>query len=158
MTAKASSGTHRVVARIVAFALVLGLIAPVAVHAEIISVPSAAPPDPPGSLPPPTVLRGSPPAKVIPVPVCPPGYAVSADYGCVAPTGADYTEGAPSYDYWPDYGFGYPFGFGFSTGRVHRSAGFHGGHGFHRKAGFRSAARLGPHGAGMGHMGGFGRR
>src|SRR6516164_6514108 len=59
--------------RLVAFALLLGWLASTAVHAEIISVPSADPPDP-ASLAPPTVLRGSPPATVKPVPICPPGY------------------------------------------------------------------------------------
>ena len=94
--------------------------------------------------------------------MCPPGYALSADYGCVAPGAGDYAEGPPAYDYWPDYGFGYPFigspGFTNRGGRFHRFAGFHGGHGFHRKAGFRSAAGVAPHGAGIGHVGGLGRR
>ena len=79
--------------RIVAFALVLGWLAPIAAHAEIISVPPADPPDAAASLPPPTVLRGSPPAAVRSVPICPPGYTVTADYGCVGPSGGDYTEG-----------------------------------------------------------------
>jgi hypothetical protein len=147
---------------IAALALLLGWLTPVAVHAEIISVPPAAPSDPATALPPPTVLRGSPPATVKPVPICPPGYTVTPDYGCVAPGSGDYNEGGLGNDYWPDYGFGYPFGafsgFGFNRGRAHRFAGFHNGHGFHRKAGFRNVAKFTPHGAGMGHIGGFGHR
>ena len=147
--------------RLVAFALLLGWLASTAVHAEIISVPSADPPDP-ASLAPPTVLRGSPPATVKPVPICPPGYTVTADYGCVATSGGDYTEGWPGYDYWPDYSWGYPFGgfsgFGRGAAHSHRLTGFHGGRGFHGKPGLRSAARFVPHGTGMGHVGGFGRR
>jgi len=134
--------------RVLAFILFTGLAVPLAGRAEIISVPPADPPDPA--------------ASVRPVPICPPGYTVTPDYGCVAPSGNDYTEGAPGYDYWPDYGWGYPFGgfpgFGFGANGVHRFAGFHGGHGLHRKAGFHSAARFAPHAAGMGHIGGFGRR
>ena len=156
--------------RLVAVTLLLGWLGSTPVRAEIISVPPADPPDPAASLAPPTVLRGSPPATVKPVPICPPGYTVTADYGCVTPSGRDYTESGPGYDYWPDYGWGYPFGgfpgFGFGTNRGHRFDGLHGGHGFHRKAGFRGAARFAPHsaarfapqGAAMGHMGGFGRR
>ena len=203
---------HRIVAPTVAFALVLGLVGPMAVHAEIISVPPADPPntaaslppadppnaaaslppadpanaaaslppaDPPNataSLPPPTVLRGSPLATARSVPICPPRYMLSSDYdyGCVAPSAGDYTESSPGYDYWPDYGYGYPFGgypgFGFGAGRFDRFAGFHGGRGFHGRAAFHgqagfhgraafhSAARFGTPGAGIGHMGGFGRR
>ena len=153
--------------RIVAFSLVLGLVGSIAARAEIISVPSADPPNTAASLPPPTVLRGSPPATARPVPICPPGYTLSSDYGCVAPSAGDYTENSPGYDYWPDYGYGYPFGglpgFGFGAGR-HRFAGFHGGRGFHGRAafhsqaGFHGAARPGTPGAGIAHMGGFGRR
>ena len=86
---------HRIVAPTVAFALVLGLVGPMAVHAEIISIPpadpanaaaslppadppnaAASPPpaDPPNaaaSLPPPTVLRGSPLATARPAPTKP---------------------------------------------------------------------------------------
>ena len=215
---------HRIVVPTVAFALVLGLVGPMAVHAEIISVPPADPPntaaslppadppnaaaslppadpanaaaslppaDPPNataSLPPPTVLRGSPLATARSVPICPPRYMLSSDYdyGCVAPSAGDYTESSPGYDYWPDYGYGYPFGgypgFGFGAGRFDRFAGFHGGRGFHGRAAFHgqagfhgdrgfhgqagfhgraafhSAARFGTPGAGIGHMGGFGRR
>lgn len=148
--------------RIVAVALVLGLVGSIAVRAEIISVPPADPPDPATSLPPPTVLRGSPPAAARAVPICPPGYTLSSDYGCVAPSGGDYTEGSPGYDYWPDYGFGYPFGgfsgFGPGAGRFHRFAGFHGGHRFHGRAGLHSAAKFGTRATGIGHMAGFGHR
>lgn len=156
MIAKERTGMQRMRAPIVA--LVLGLVLPITIHAEIISVPPAAPPDPAVSLP--TVLRGSPAAPARPVP-CPPGYSLSSDYGCVAPSASDYTEGTPGYDYWPDYGFGYPLGgypnLGFGTTRVHRF-GFRGGHRFHARAGFHHAAKLGAPGARIGHMGGFGRR
>ena len=159
---------------IVTFALVLGLVGPMAVHAEIISVPPADPPDPAASLPPPTVLRGSPLAAARPAPICPPGYTLSPDYGCIAPSSGDYSENWPGYDYWPDYGYGYPFGgfpgFGFGDGRFHRFARLHGGRnfhgraafqgqaGFHGRAAFRGAARFGTPGGGIGHVGGFGRR
>ena len=168
MMAKERTDMHRMVAPIVAFVLVLGLVAPIAAHAEIISVPSADPPDPAASLPPPTVLRGSPPATARPAPICPPGYSLSSDYGCVAPSGGDYTEGSPAYDYWPgydywpDYGYGYPFGgfpgFGFGNSRFHRFARFHGGRAFHGRAAFHDAAKFGARAAGIGHMGGFGRK
>jgi hypothetical protein len=148
-------------ARIVAFALVLGLVGSMAVHAEIISVPPADAADPAVSLPPPTVLRGSPLAMARPFPICPPGYALSPDYGsgCVGPSGGDYAEGSPGYDYWPDYGLGYPFGgfpgFGRGTHRAHRFPAFHNGRGFHGRAAFHGTAKFG---AGIGHMGAFGRR
>jgi hypothetical protein len=152
-----------------ALALVFVLAGSIAVHAEIISLPPAAPPDPAASLPPPTVLRGSPPAAAIPVPICPPGYTLSPGYGCIGPSDGDYTENSPGYDYWPDYGYGYPFGGfpGLGAGRFHRFAGSHGFRGSHGSAGFRgshgsagfhAAARFGGFGAGTGHMGGFGRR
>jgi hypothetical protein len=148
--------------RIVAVALVLGLVGPSAVRAEIISVSPADPPDPAASLPPPTVLRGSLPAAARPVPICPPGYTLSSDYGCVAPSGGDYTEGSPGYDYWPDYGFGYPFGgfpgFGLGAGGFHRFVGFHGGHRSHGRAGLHNAAKFGTRATGIGHMAGFGHR
>src|SRR6516162_1002989 len=73
----------RMAAAVAALTLVLGLAGPSAVYAEIITVPAADPPDSAGSLPPPTVLRGSPPAAARPVPICPPGYTLSPDYGCV---------------------------------------------------------------------------
>ena len=154
-------------------ALVFALVGSIAVHAEVISVPSADPPSSAASLPSPTVLRGSPPSTARPVPICPPGYTLSPGYGCIGPSSSDYTEGWPGYDYWPDYGYGYPFGgfpgFGFGAGRFHRFAGFHGGGfhggglhvhggGFHGRAAFRGAARFGGFSPGVGHMGGFGRR
>jgi hypothetical protein len=167
-------------------ALVFALVGSIAVHAEVISVPSADPPSSAASLPPPTVLRGSPPSTARPVPICPPGYTLSPGYGCIGPSSSDYTEGWPGYDYWPDYGYGYPFGgfpgFGFGAGRFHRFAGFHGGGfhgggfhgggfhgggfhgggfhgaGFHRRAAFHGPARFGRFSPGIGHMGGFGRR
>jgi hypothetical protein len=158
MIARERTDMHRMLAPIVAVALVLGLVVPITVYAETISVPPAAPSDPAVSPPLPTVLRGTPAAPTSPVPICPPGYTLSSDYGCVAPSGGDYTEGTPNYDYWPDYGLGYPFGgFGFGANRGHRF-GFHGGHRFHHRAGFHSAARVNTRNAGSAHMGGFGRR
>jgi hypothetical protein len=139
------------------------LVVPITVHAEIISVPSADPPDAAVSLPPPNVLRGSPPSTASAVPICPPGYTLSPDFGsgCVGPSGGGYSEGSPGYDYWPDYGFGYPFGefpgFGFGATRGHRFA-IHGGHRFNHRAGFHSGAKVNARGAGSAHMGGFGRR
>ena len=146
--------------------LVVALVGSIAVHAEVISIPSADPPGSAASLPPPTVLRGSPPNTARPVPICPPGYTLSPGYGCIGPSSSDYTEGRPGYDYWPDYGYGYPFGgfpgFGFGAGRFHRFAGFHGGGfhggGFHGRTAFHGAARFGRFSPGIGHMGGFGRR
>ena len=162
--ARERTDMHRLLAPIVAVALVLGLVVPITVHAEIISIPPADPPDAAASLPLPTVLRGSPPSAASTVPICPPGYTLSPDFGsgCVGPSAGGYSEGSPGYDYWPDYGFGYPFGgfpgFGFGAGRFHRLAGFHGGHRFHNRAGFHSAARLNTRSAGSAHMAGFGRR
>jgi hypothetical protein len=151
-------------------AFVFAFVGSIAVHAEIISVPSANPPDPAASLPPPTVLRGSPPATAIPVPICPPGYTLSPGYGCIGPSGGDYTEDWPNYDYWPDYGYDYPFGFsgrGFGANRFHRFSGVHGfqrfagvhnGRAFHGRAGFHGAAGFHGFGVGVGHAAGFGRR
>jgi len=145
-----------------ALALVFLLVGSIAVRAEVISVPAADPPSSAASLPPPTVLRGSPPSAVRPVPICPPGYTLSPGYGCIGPTDGDYTENSPGYDYWPDYGYGYPFGgfpgFGFGAGRFHRFAGVHNGRAFHGRAGFHSAAGFHSFGMGVGHVGGFGRR
>ena len=158
-------------------ALVFAMVGAIAVHAEVISVPTTDPPSSAASLPPPTVLRGSPPSTARPVPICPPGYTLSPGYGCIGPSSSDYTEGWPGYDYWPDYGYGYPLvgypgsgfgagrfhrfagfhGFGFGAGRFHRFAGFHGG-GFHGRAAFHGAARFGRFSPGIGHTGGFGRR
>ena len=150
-------------APIVTIALVLGLVIPITVHAEIITVPPAAAPEAAASPPLPTVLRGSLAAPDRQIPICPPGYTLSPDYGsgCVGPSSGDYSEGSPGYDYWPDYGFGYPFdgspGFGFGASRFHRFAGFH-GHRFHHRAGFHNAAKVNTRSAGSAHMGGFGRR
>jgi hypothetical protein len=147
--------------RILALVLVAALAVPIAGRAELVSVPPADPAaDPAAALPSPTVLRGSP-AKPVPVPACPPGYTLSADYGCVAPSSGE-AEGGPGYGYWPDYGFGYPVGGFFGsvpgTSRPHRFAGSHNGHGLHRKAGFHPTAKVAPRRSGMGHVGGFGRR
>jgi hypothetical protein len=155
---KERTGMLRMIAAIAGLVLILGLAGPRAVDAEIITVPPAAPPEAAASPPPPTVLRGSLPAAPRPGPICPPGYSLSSDYGCVAPTGGDYTEATPNYDDWPDYGFGYPLGgFGFDSARRHRS-GFHGGHRFHRGPAFDNAAKSGAPRAPAGHVGGFGRR
>jgi len=135
-------------------AFVLGLIVPIAVDAEIISVPPEASSSTAAALPPPTVLRGSPPSTAKSVPSCPPGYTVAADYGCVAPSVGDYSSGWPGYDYWPDWGWG-----GFSG--FHRSHGFAKFHGFRHFGHFAGVHRFaGFHGFGAraGHMGGFGRR
>ena len=138
---------------ILALALVLGLIEPIAGHAQTAPEPSAAPPSSVAALPLPTVLRGSPPASAKPVPICPRSYALSPGYGCLGPSAGDYAEGWLGYDYWPDYGFGYPFagvpGFGFGPGRFHR---FARSHGFRGSVGFHGFA------TGIGHIGGFGRR
>jgi hypothetical protein len=150
-----------------ALAFVLGLVGPIAVDAEIISVPSEASSSTVAALPAPTVLRGSPPSTDKSVPICPPGYTLSPGYGCIGPSSSDYTEGWPGYNYWPDYGYGYPFGgfpgFGFGAGRFHRFGGFHdgrfhAGRGFHDPAAFHGSARFGGFSAGGGHMGGFGHR
>jgi len=134
---------------------VLGLVGSTSVHAEIISVPSEAS-STVAALPPPTVLRGSPPSTAKSAPICPPGYTVSPDYGCLAPSTGEYPSGSLDYGYWPDYGYGYPFGgfpgFGFGAGRFHRFGGFP------RRAAFHCAARFGGFSPGIGHMGGFGRR
>jgi hypothetical protein len=162
---------HRIVVPIRALALVLGLVAPITVRAEVVSVPSADPPSSAASLPAPTVLRGSPPSTARPDPTCPPGYAFSSDYGCVAASSGDYTEGSPGYDYSPDWGDDFPFGgspgFGSGAGRFHRFsglhnfhrfAGVHNGRAFHGRAGFHGAAGFHSFGMGVGHAGGFGRR
>jgi hypothetical protein len=138
----------------IALALFLMLAGPIAARAEIVSVPPAAePPSSAEALPPPTVLRGFPPSPPRPVPVCPPGYALSPDFGCTAPAAGEYAEGLPGYDYWPDDWYGYPgfgvSGFGHRGGRFHR---FFGSRGFHHSARFSGV------GVGIGHLGGFGRR
>src|SRR5262249_49006758 len=128
----------------------------------------AAPSDPAVTLPPPTILRGSPPATAKAAPSCPPGYTLSPGYGCIAVSEGDYAAGSPDYSYWPDYGWGYPFvrlpAFRAGARRFHQAArshgfrGFPGRHGpaaFHGPAGFHRSARLGGFGPGIGHMGGF---
>src|SRR5262249_50206469 len=90
-----------------ALAFVLGLGWPLAVDAEIVPVPPEASSSPVTALPPPTVLRGSPPSSAKSVPGCPPGYTVGPDYGCLAPSIGDYSSGWPGYDYWPDWGWGW---------------------------------------------------
>jgi hypothetical protein len=160
MMAREGTDMRRMLAPIVAVAIVLGLDVPMTVHAEIISIPPAATPDAAASPPLPTVLRGSLPSAASPAPICPPGYTLSPDFGsgCVGPSGGDYSEGSPGYDYWPDYGLGYPFGgFGFGANRGHRF-GFHGSHQYHHRPGFHSAAKVNARRAGSAHMGGFGRR
>ena len=82
-----------------ALAFVCALVGPIAVYAEVISVPSAevvsVPPTDPtnsaASLPLPTVVRGSPPSTAGSVPTCPPGYTLSPDYdyGCIGPSGGN---------------------------------------------------------------------
>ena len=82
-----------------ALAFVCALVGPIAVRAEVISVPSAevvsVPPTDPtnsaASLPLPTVVRGSPPSTAGSVPTCPPGYTLSPDYdyGCIGPSGGN---------------------------------------------------------------------
>ena len=147
----------------IALALFLGLAGPIAARAEIVSVPPAEAPSSAEALPPPTVLRGFPPGPPRPAPVCPLGYALSPDYGCMAPAPGGYAESRPGYDYWPDYWYGYP-GFGVPgfgvPGFDHPGFGHRAGH-FHRFSGFRgfhNSARFGGLGIGVAHMGGFGRR
>jgi hypothetical protein len=164
-----ASNTRRSLIGALAFLLVF--VGSIAVHAEIVSVAPADSPSSAAALPPPTVLRGSPPSTARSLPICPPGYTLSTDYGCVAPSGGDYTEGSPGYDYWPDYGYGYPFGgfpgFGFGAGHFHRFsglhnfhrfAGVHNGRAFHGRAAFHGAAGFHGFGMSVGHAGGFGRR
>ena len=156
----------------IALALFLGLAGPIAARAEIVSVPPDEAPIA-EALPSPTVLRGFPPSPPRPAPVCPPGYALSPDYGCMAPAPGGYAESWPGYDYWPDSWYGYP-GFGFPgfgfpgfdhpgfghPGFGHPGFGHRAGH-FHRFSGFRgfhNSARFGGLGIGVAHMGGFGRR
>ena len=120
---------------------ILGLVGPIGVEAEIISIPSeAVSSSPVAALP----LRGSPPSTAKLVPGCPPGYTVGPDYSCLAPSVGDYSSGWPGYDYWPDWGWGWGWGYGrFPSSRgSHGFARFHGfrhfGHfaGVHRFAGF----------------------
>ena len=133
---------------LVALALLWGLPAPIAARAEIVSVAPVTPPSSAETPPPPTVLRGFPPSPPKRGPICPPGYALSSEYGCVAPTPAEYAEGWAGYDYWPDYWYGYP-GYGYGASRSPRFRGFRG---FHHPVGFVGR------GIGVAHIGGFGRR
>ncbi len=154
-------------------ALLFALVGPIAVHAEVISIPSADPPSSAASPQPPTVLRGSPPSTAGPVPICSPGYPVSPGDGCIGQGSSDNNQGWPGYDYWPGYGYGYPlggfpgFGFGvrraprfggFRAGGFHAGRGFRAGRGFLGPAAFHGSARFGGFGAGAGRIGGFGRR
>jgi hypothetical protein len=138
---------------IAAVALVLGLAGPTPAHAEIVTVPPAAPSSTAAELPPPTVLRGSPPAPRKEAEVCPPGSIPALGTGCVAPTNGEYAEGWPDYDYWPYDWYGYP-GYGFSDFgyRRDRFRRFHGLQSSHRPA------RFGGFRVGVVHIGGFGRR
>ena len=80
-----------------ALAFVCVLVGPIAVRAEVISVPSTDPPNSAASLPLPAVLQRSPPRTARSVPICPPGYTLSPnyDYGCIGPSGGDHTEDGP---------------------------------------------------------------
>src|SRR5262252_3516979 len=157
---KRERATHPGSSAIGALAFVLGLVGPIAVDAEIISVPSEASSSTVAALPPPTVLRGSPLSPDKSVPICPPGYTLAPDYGCLAPTTGDYPTGWPEYGYWPDYGWGWGYGYGGFPffGRSHGFAKFHGFRHFGHFAGVHHFARFHGFGAGAGHMGGFGRR
>jgi len=147
------------------FALVFTLVGSIAVDAKVISVPSADPPSSTAPLPPPTVIRGSPPSAVRPVAICPRGYTLSPGYGCIGLSNNDYSDDAvgwPGNGRWPEFSYGDPFsgfpGFGFDAGRFHRFAGFHARGGFHGRAPFHGAARFGGLSRKIGHMGGFGWR
>jgi len=154
-------------------ALLFALVGSIAVHSEVISIPSADPPSSAASSQPPTVLRGSPPSTAGPVPICSPGYPLSPGDGCIGQGSSDNNQGWPGYDYWPGYGYGYPldgfpgFGFGarraprfggFRAGGFHAGRGFRAGRGFLGPAAFHGSARFGGFGTGAGRMGGFGRR
>ncbi len=85
-----------------ALAFVCALVGPIAVRAEIVSVPSAEvvsvkpadPPNPAAPPPLPTVLRGTPPSAATSVPTCPSGYTLSGS-ACVGPSGGDRPEDGP---------------------------------------------------------------
>jgi hypothetical protein len=85
-----------------ALALVCALVGPIAVRAEVISVPSAEvvsvkpadPPNPAAPPPLPTVLRGAPPSAARSVPTCPSGYTLSGS-ACIRPSGGDHPEDEP---------------------------------------------------------------
>jgi hypothetical protein len=138
-----------------AVVLALGLAGPITARGEIVTVAPIAPSTSADTPPPPTVLRGTPPSAIrpVPFPMCPPGSLPSPGVGCVAPTEDEYAEGLPNYDYWPDYWYGYP-GYGYSNfgvgrGRFRR---FHGLQSSHRPA------KFGGFKVGAVHIGGFGRR
>lgn len=140
---------------IAAVALVLGLAVPITARGEIVTVAPVAPSTSADTPPPPTVLRGTPPSAIrpVPFPMCPPGSLPSPGVGCIAPTEDEYAEGLPNYDYWPDYWDGYP-GYGFpSFGR--RAGRFPGSHGFRS---FHRTVKFGGFGTSTGHMGGFARK
>ena len=157
---KRARGLHRSLSAIGVLGFVLGLVGSTAVNAEVISAPSEASSSNVAALPPPTVLRGSPPSSANSVPICPPGSYLASDYGygCVSPSAAEYPSGSLDYGCWPDYGWGWGYG-GFPF--------FRGSHGFNNFRGFRHFGHFagvhrfaGFHGFGAraGHMGGFGRR
>ena len=81
-----------------ALAFVCALVGPIAVRAEVVSVPSTNPPNPAASPSLPTVVRGSPPSTARSVPVCPPGYTASPDYDyrCIRPSGGDHPDDGQS--------------------------------------------------------------
>src|SRR5215470_12944636 len=147
---------HPSLSAIGALVFVLGLVGPIAVDAEVISVPSEASSSSVATLPAPTVLRGSPPSTDKSVPICPPGYTVSPDYGCLAPSASDYPSGWQDYGYWPDYGWGWGWGYGYggfsSFRRSHGFARFHGFRHFGHFAGVHHVARFRAFGVGAGHM------
>lgn len=141
-----------------ALAALVGSLGSIAVHAEIIAVPSAASSNTSAAIPPPTVLRGSPPrvAEPEPVPICPPGYTFAPGYGCTVPSIADYASGWPNYDYyWPDSGWGDEWFSGFRRSRGF--ARFRSPGAFPRFAGFHRSSIHG-FGLSVGHIGGLGRR
>ena len=135
---------------------VLGLAVPISVDAEIISVPSEASSSTVAALPPPTVLRGSPPSTANSVPICPPGYTLAPGYGCLTPATGEYPSDWQDYDYWPGWDYGYG-GFPFFR-RSHGFARFHGFRHFGHFAGVRHFAGFNGFGAGAVHIGGFSRR
>jgi len=117
---KRERATHTGPSAIGTLAFVLGLVVPIAVDAEIVSVPSEALSSAVAALPPPTVLRGSPPSTAKSVPICPPGYTLAPGDGCLPPSTGDY--GYP-YSYawnWAGYpwgwGWGAPWGWGSPVG------------------------------------------
>jgi hypothetical protein len=139
--------------RIDALALALTMLMPIAVHAESAPAPTSAGQSPSiAALPPPTVLRGSPPNPARSVPICPPGYTMAPGYGCLAPPADDYSERGSGYDYWPYYGFDH------GARRLHGFARSRGFARFHDAAGFHGSARFHSAGGRAGPIAGFGRR